>query len=130
MITCVVRGHPRLRRQDQPAVLPRQPWAEACGQLAGRLGQARSSYQSKYMQKAMGPLPAPAAAPLDLRVSAEVRLNKYTRRRITFLSEPGDHVPAYLLTPQERTGRLPALLCLPASSEAGKQVPAGLEGSK
>jgi dienelactone hydrolase len=90
----------------------------------------REAHIKANLQKAMGPLPALSTAPVDMRVVEEVRLDKYMRRRITFVSEPGDRVPAYLLTPHERQGRLPALICLPGSSEPGKQVPAGLEGSK
>ncbi|HUS08143.1 MAG TPA: alpha/beta hydrolase family protein [Bryobacteraceae bacterium] len=89
----------------------------------------RVAHIQANMEAVMGPLPPATSVPLDLRIVEEVRSDAYTRRRITFVSEPGDPVPAYLFTPHKRVGRLPAMICLPGSSEPGKEVPAGLAGS-
>lgn len=82
------------------------------------------------MEKTMGALPPPAGIPIDMKVAEEVRTPRYVRRRISFAAEPGDRAAAYLLVPHQRSGRLPAMVCLPGSSAPGKEVPAGLEGPK
>src|SRR5262245_53489105 len=51
------------------------------------------------MQLVMGPLPKRKKMPLDVVVLEEVRLAAYTRKKLTFVSEKGDPVPAYLLIP-------------------------------
>jgi dienelactone hydrolase len=82
----------------------------------------------RAMQEVMGPLPPPARGPLDVQVLEETRLPKYLRRRLTFLAEDGDRVPAYLLLPHEPSGRKPAVLCLHQTTRPGKAEPAGLAG--
>jgi sugar phosphate isomerase/epimerase/dienelactone hydrolase len=82
------------------------------------------------MQQVMGPLPDHwRNLPLDLKVLEEVKLPKVTRRKITYRAEPDDLVTAYLLIPNDRPGRTPALLCLHQTVEIGKDEPAGLGGS-
>ena len=52
-----------------------------------------------------------------------------SRQKITFASEPGDRVPAWLLVPDARPGapvRRPAVLCLHQTIAIGKDEPAGL----
>src|SRR5262245_36997084 len=52
------------------------------------------------VQLVMGRLPdATRKVPLDLKVVEEVAEDKYVRRKVTFASEAGDRVPAYLLIP-------------------------------
>lgn len=81
------------------------------------------------MQTVMGPLPNPAkTVPLDMRVEGEVDEGAYIRRKLTFAAEPGDRVPAYLLVPKRRVGRVPAVLCLHQTTKHGKAEPAGLAG--
>src|SRR5437870_2487858 len=82
------------------------------------------------MQEVMGPLPSlKNKLPLDVRVLETARLQKFTRTKLTFAASAGNRVPAYLLIPHERPGKLPAVLCLhPTSKEFGKAVPAGLAG--
>ncbi|MBI3470847.1 MAG: alpha/beta fold hydrolase [Candidatus Solibacter usitatus] len=77
------------------------------------------------MQQAMGPLPAARKQRLDMRVVEETRFPKYVRKKITFKSED-DRVPAYLLIPTGRSGKLPAMLCLHQTVRIGKAEPAGL----
>lgn len=79
------------------------------------------------MQEAMGPLPPDSdKVPLDIRYTAEVKTPKYVRTRLTFAVEKGDRVPAWLLVPVGRTGKVPAVLCLHQTIAIGKDEPAGL----
>ncbi|MBL7223721.1 MAG: alpha/beta fold hydrolase [Candidatus Brocadiae bacterium] len=79
------------------------------------------------MQLVMGELPAASRkVPLDVRLHEEVRLPKFTRKKITFAVEKGDRVPAYLLIPHGLVGRAPAMLCLHPTSRLGKGVAVGL----
>jgi hypothetical protein len=69
------------------------------------------------MQAVMGKLPGRAKrCPLDMKVDEEVDCGQYVRRSITYASEPGCRVPAFLLIPNSvlrREGRrAPAILCL------------------
>jgi dienelactone hydrolase len=61
---------------------------------------------------------------------AEVDCGKYVRRLVTYQSEPGSRVPAYLLIPKgaEKAGRkLPAVLCLHGTdNEVGHGTVVGL----
>ena len=83
------------------------------------------------MQLVMGELPSAAGkAPLDVQVSEETRTAKYVRKKLTYVAESGDRVPAYLLIPIGRPAgrRLPAMLCLHQTTGIGKGEPAGLGG--
>lgn len=81
------------------------------------------------MQAAMGEFPETSRrVPLDVEILEEVATEKYTRRRISFVSEPGDRVPAYLLIPHELQGKSAAMLCLHQTTGIGKGEPAGLGG--
>ena len=69
------------------------------------------------MQTVMGKLPGvEKRCPLDMKVVEEVDCGSYVRRTITYASEPGCRVPAYLLIPKELlkdAGKTaPAALCL------------------
>jgi hypothetical protein len=75
------------------------------------------------MQSVMGRLPGPEKrCPLDMTVEEEVDCRSYIRRAITYCSEPGSRVPAYLLIPKKllrgKGGRAPAVLCLHATDNA------------
>lgn len=64
----------------------------------------------------MGKLPgAEKRVPLDPKTEEEVDCGKYVRRLITYASEPGSRVPAYLCIPKELLKgdkKAPAILCL------------------
>jgi dienelactone hydrolase len=77
------------------------------------------------MQAVMGPLPPNSSVPLDVRIEEEVVLDRYVRRKLTYVPEPGDRVPAYLLVPHGQ-GRRAAMLCLHQTTRIGKAEPAGL----
>src|SRR5216117_3515955 len=53
------------------------------------------------MQKIMGPMPGKEKrVPLDVKTQEEVDCGDYVRRQISYASEPGSRVPAYLLIPK------------------------------
>ena len=68
------------------------------------------------MESVMGKLPDnKAPCPLDVKTEEEVDCGTYVRRLITYASEPGSRVPAYLLIPKDvlkKQKRVPAILCL------------------
>jgi len=83
------------------------------------------------MEKVMGRLPGPGRrVPLDVKVISEEDAGRYIRRKITYASEPGDRVPAYLLIPKKvsASAKTPAMLCLHPTSPLGKDQVAGLGG--
>jgi acetyl esterase/lipase len=81
----------------------------------------------KKMELAMGPLPGDERkVPLDVKILEETRLEKFTRFKLTYAAEKGDRVPAYLLVPHARPGKLPAMLCLHQTTSIGKSEPVGL----
>jgi dienelactone hydrolase len=77
------------------------------------------------MQAVMGPLPPKSSVPLDVRFEEETVFERYVRRKLTYVSEAGDRVPAYLLVPHGE-GRRAAMLCLHQTTRIGKGEPAGL----
>ena len=81
------------------------------------------------MEQLMGPLPPPDRSPLDLRIIDQTATPRFTRIRITYLGEPNDPVPAWLLIPTDRPRRrAPAMLCLHQTTRLGKDEPVGLGG--
>lgn len=67
-------------------------------------------------QTVMGKLPGEEKrCPLDMQVEEEVDCGTYVRRLITYASEPGSRVPAYLCVPKSLEAdarKAPAVLCL------------------
>jgi len=79
------------------------------------------------LQLVMGAMPSDdRKVPLDLQVYDEVKLQKYTRKTISYATEPGDRVPAFLLIPHELKKPAAAMLCLHQTTALGKQEPAGM----
>lgn len=75
--------------------------------------QIRRGHILASAQLVMGPLPGDAKmVPLDVRVTQVETLPRVTRQTLTYASEPGHRVPAYLLIPREIKGKVPAMLCL------------------
>ncbi len=67
------------------------------------------------MESVMGKLPGnEKRCPLDPRTEDEVDCGSYVRRFVTYASEPGCRVPAYLCVPKDLPPgkRVPAVLCL------------------
>jgi dienelactone hydrolase len=81
----------------------------------------------RQMEEVMGPLPGKAKrGPLDPQVDQEIDCGTYVRRQLTYCSEPGSRVPAFLLVPKaalhSRRG-WPAVLALhPTDMEYGRRV--------
>ena len=79
------------------------------------------------MEEVMGKLPTPdRRVPLDAKVLETTETEKYTRKKITFASESGERVSAYLLTPKSLSAPAPGMLCLHQTTPGGKESPAGL----
>lgn len=82
------------------------------------------------MQEVMGPLPGEQKrCPLDLKVEEEVDCGDYVRRLISYASEPGGRVPAYLLVPKlalNSTKQFPGVLALHQTHPLGQKVVVGL----
>jgi dienelactone hydrolase len=76
----------------------------------------RRSEVVRGMESVMGKLPgAEKQCPFDMKIEEEVDGGSYVRRLITYASEPGSRVPAYLLIPKkvlDGTKKAPAILCL------------------
>ena len=68
------------------------------------------------MESVMGKLPGDnKRCPLDLKTESEEDCGEFVRRLVTFASEPGSRVPAYLLIPKDvlrDKKKVPAVLCL------------------
>jgi dienelactone hydrolase len=83
------------------------------------------------MQEVMGPLPGKERrCPLDVKVEDEADCGKYVRRLISYASEPGQRVPAYLLVPKialgDKAKPVPAVLSLHPTHAQGFKVTVGL----
>ncbi len=87
------------------------------------------------MQSVMGPLGDIAArrCPLEVRVESETDCGDFLRRDLTYASEPGGRVPAYLLVPKcamaPTAPKAPAVLALHQTHAAGRKVVVGLGNS-
>jgi len=84
--------------------------------------EIRRGYILAHLQEVMGPLPGKERrVAVDVRFSETHQERGYTRQKISFASEPGDRVPAWLLVPDGGNGdakkRRPAMLCLQHSAE-------------
>jgi hypothetical protein len=85
-------------------------------------------------QAVMGRLPgAEKRCPLDVKIEEEVDCGSYVRRFLTYASEPGSRVPAYLLIPkaalEDGAKKFPAVLCLHGTDNVvGHGVVVGLGG--
>jgi dienelactone hydrolase len=87
------------------------------------------------MQSVMGPLPGNAKrVPLDVKVESETDCGTYVRREITYTSEPGSRVPAFLLLPKDvLAGRRQAtgvLALMETNNVLGHLAVVGLGGDK
>jgi dienelactone hydrolase len=83
-----------------------------------------------HFQEVAGALPGgERRVPLDVRIISTARGARLVRKKISFATEPGDRVPAWLLIPDQMgdaARKLPAVLCLHQTIAIGKDEPAGL----
>ena len=89
--------------------------------------QKRRAEIIRGMEAIMGPLPGKEKwCALDPKIEKETDEGKYVQRLLTYASEPGSRVPAYLLIPKaalESKTRFPAVLALhPTDMEYGHRV--------
>jgi dienelactone hydrolase len=89
--------------------------------------QKRRAEIIRGFEQIAGPLPGrDKACALDLRVEERIACGAYQRQLITYASEPGSRVPAYLLVPKtalESRKKMPAVLCLhPTDMDFGHRV--------
>lgn len=129
-------------RPAPPPVLPRAPVFQSIltssdGETETQItetvkwGRKRQQLLQKF-QYVMGPLPSPQRrVPLDVQVESEEQAEGYRRLAISFQSEPGDRVPAFLLIPDDAADSgqsRPAMLCLHPTHPLGKAQICGLGG--
>lgn len=92
--------------------------------------QQRRTSILEAMQTVMGPFPGKEKrCPLDLRRESETDCGDYIRQSISYMSEPGGRVPAYLLIPKTTkadTPKFPAVLGLHQTHAQGNKVVVGL----
>lgn len=122
---------PNAKRTDESNRLPREQQL-LFRQEDGSLEKAASPEQwsrrraeiKQGVEAILGQLPGEEKrCPLDVRVEEEVDCGSYLRRHISYASEPGCRVPAYLCLPKklleakESTERAPAVLCLHSTDD-------------
>ena len=96
----------------------------------------RRAHILAHFQEVAGPLPGgERRVPLDMQVVVQAKEPGFVRKKVTFATEPGDRVPAWLLLPDAPAGaaaerpaplKRPAVLCLHQTVSIGKDEPAGL----
>jgi dienelactone hydrolase len=67
------------------------------------------------------------ACPLSPRVIDETDCGDYIRRRVEYLSEPEEKIPAYVLIPKNLKEKAPAVLCIHPTTPLGKEQAIGSE---
>ena len=94
--------------------------------------EARRQEALAGFQKVAGPLPgADMRCDLKPRVLEEADCGSYVRRLVSYTSQPGGEVPAYLCIPKTalQGAKAPAVLCLhPTENTIGHKVVVGLGG--
>ena len=92
--------------------------------------QVRRDHILAHFQEVAGTLPGgERRVPLDMQVISTQKEQGFIRKKITFATEPGDRVPAWLLIPDRPDAARPAgpaVLCLHQTIAIGKDEPAGL----
>ncbi len=69
--------------------------------------------------------------PREPKLTSEVDCGSYLRRKVSIAVHPDDRMPAYLLVPKKRRGRVPAIVCFYGTTNgAGKDTTVGLSGGK
>jgi dienelactone hydrolase len=87
----------------------------------------RRQHIIENFQRVTGVLPdSSRRVSLDMAVEEETEFPDFVRKKITFVVEAGDRLPAYLLIPKVLNGKAPAMLCLHPTSNHGKGMVVGL----
>ena len=98
----------------------------------GATGAELQAWQGRFRERLVESLWAiPERGPLDLAAGAETDGGAYLRRRVTYQSEPGVRVPAWLLVPKDVSAARPApgVLFLHGHSDFGKDNVARIDTS-
>jgi dienelactone hydrolase len=107
-------GQPRLPRDN--LLVYRGPDGKPVPVKTAEDWTRRRAEVVRGMESVMGKLPGDGKrCPLDAKTEDEVDCGTYLRRLVTYASEPGSRVPAYLLIPREALRgkkKVPAVLCL------------------
>ncbi len=134
-ITCSLTAFTLLATATLAERLPR---AELLTLPDGRVARTAEEWEArrKHTQEAFisiaGPMPS-AKVPLEVQVTETTDMGTYTRQLITYATDPGNRVPAYLCLPKtaSRDKPAPAALCLhPTNMEIGHKVVVGLGGKE
>ena len=67
--------------------------------------------------------------PLQPKSIEERSFGSHVLRKVTFQTEQGESVPAYLLIPKALKGKAPVVICPHQTTQAGMKEPAGLAGN-
>lgn len=87
---------------------------------------ARRAQILHNMQLVMGDWPSHPRTPVEYEVVDAQEREGCRLTLFHYVAEPGDRVPAYLLTPAESKPRMPAVVCPHSTIAIGKGEPAGL----
>jgi dienelactone hydrolase len=142
MVAC---GLATTQAQDLPAPASRQTpiYSDHERLLVVRDGQGREhpietlaawnvrrDHTLAHFQEVAGKLPGgERRVPLEVKVISTTEEAGFIRKKISFSTEPGDRVPAWLLIPNlaaKPHAKNPAILCLHQTIAIGKDEPAGL----
>jgi dienelactone hydrolase len=100
--------------------------------FTGDTPEALHEWQGQFRQTLIRLLGEfPERGPLDLRTEGETDCGAYVRRRVSYQSEPGLRIPAWLLVPKQVTPErhAPGVLFLHGHSDFGKDNVAGIDDS-
>lgn len=129
-----LRASPADRRLPRENLLLRHDASGKVSPVADAAGWAeRRAEIVRGMEAVMGRLPgAERKAPPAMKVEKEEDMGSYVRRKITYQSERGSRVPAYLCVPKAALAegaKASAVLCLhPTDDKVGAGVVVGLGG--
>lgn len=129
-----LRASPADRRLPRDNLLLRHDASGKVMPVADAAGWAdRRAELVRGMEAVMGRLPGvERKVPLTMKVEREDDMGSYVRRKITYQSERGSRVPAYLCVPKTALAKgvkVPAVLCLhPTDDTVGAGVVVGLGG--
>ena len=99
---CSAAGDPSTRLDPSNLLILRNSSGEVTAVKSVADWQVRRAAIVAAMQEIMGPLPGEAKrCPLDVKIEEEVDCGTYVRRLISYASEPGGRVPAYLSIPKD-----------------------------
>ncbi len=91
----------------------------------------RKNHILQNMLLVMGPLPNRSQLPaLDTKVESIEDMGTYWRKKLSFVAEQNDRLPAYLLIPKDIKEKRPAIVCLHQTIDIGKASPVGIGDAK